>query len=80
MMTKKRTLALIEALLKMRSEATDEQASSMIMIYPVWKDDGQHYDAGERIRYNDELYKVVAAHNTKVGQTPDISTELYAKI
>ena len=79
MMTKARTLALINAVLKLRSEATDEQAVGMAMIYPVWKGNGQHHEAGERVRYNDELYKVIMPHDT-TDKTPDIATDLYVKI
>lgn len=79
MMTKARTLALIEAVLKMRKEATDEQAAEMMMLYPVWKDN-TCYKADERVRYNDNLYKVVSDHTSHADLTPDVATDLYIKI
>ena len=79
MMTKARTLALIEAVLKMRKEATDEQAAEMIMLYPVWKDNTD-YKAGDRVRYNDNLYKIISDHTFHADLTPDVATDLYVKI
>ena len=80
MMTKARTLALIDAILKFRKEATDEQAASLIMLYPVWKEDEHYYEVGDRVRYNEKLYKVLSAHNSKVESSPDVATDLYAEI
>lgn len=79
MITKSKTLEIINAVMKLRETATDEQAVEMIMIYPVWKRDTE-YNAGERIRYNGNLYKVISEHISSDDSTPEIAVELYTKI
>lgn len=75
-MTKDRFCAFIDAVVKMREMATDTQAIEIQSIYPDWKS-GTQYVVGERVLYNDSLYKVVQAHTSQVTWTPDVTPALF---
>lgn len=71
--------ALIEALVTLRESATDEQAAAVPSLYPAWKT-GVAYSVGERILYDDILYKVLQAHTSQSDWTPDAAPSLFAKV
>ena len=79
MITKNKTRAIVDALVKLRGLATDAQACEVPVLYPEWKD-GMTYTAGDRIVYNDILYKVLTAHISQADWTPDIAVSLFAKV
>ena len=78
-MTRKEANAFIKALVTLRSLATDEQALSAAAVYPAWQE-GVEYSVGERVLYNDVLYKVLQAHTSQETWTPDVSPSLFAKV
>ena len=79
MITVSKTRAIVDALVKLRGMATDEQACEVPVLYPAWKD-GVAYEAGERVLYNDVLYKVLTVHTSQADWTPDVSASLFAKV
>ena len=79
MMTVSKTRAIVDALVKLRGLATDEQACEVPVLYPEWKD-GMAYAAGDRVVYNDILYKVLTAHTSQADWTPDAAPSLFAKV
>lgn len=68
--------AIIDAIVKLRALATDEQAAEVPVLYPAWKED-KVYATGERILYNDALYKVIKGHLSMPDCTPDAAPSLY---
>lgn len=58
---------------------TDEQALEGIELYPLWKTDTA-YTMGDRIHYNDILYKCVQAHTSQADWTPDITKALWTVV
>ena len=78
-MTKDRVRSFIDAVIKMRGLATDEQAVEAPSIYPDWKSDVQ-YEVGERVLYEDVLYKVLTAHKSQSDWAPDVAVSLFAKV
>ena len=78
-MTKDRVRSFIDAVIKMRGFVTDEQAVEVQAIYPDWKSDVD-YVVGERVLYNDILYKVLIAHKSQSDWTPDVAVSLFAKV
>ena len=78
-MTKDKARALVEAVVKMRGLATDVQAVEIKAIYPVWRADMQ-YTTGERILYDDILYKVLTDHVSQDEWTPANASSLFAKV
>jgi hypothetical protein len=78
-MTKDKARILINAVVKMRGLVTDEQAIEVKELYPTWKVD-MEYAVGERILYNDILYKVLQNHISQETWTPDVAPSLFAKV
>lgn len=79
MITASKTRAIVEALVKLRELATDEQACEVPALYPAWRED-MAYQVGERITYGDVLYKVLTAHTSQATWTPDVSPSLFTKV
>ena len=79
MITAKKTREIVNALVKLRGMATDEQAYEVQVLYPEWKD-GVEYTVGDRVLYNDVLYKVLTAHASQADWTPDVAVSLFAKV
>lgn len=64
---------------KLRNMATDEVALQVPNLYPLWAAEIA-YEVGERVLYNDVLYKVLQAHTSQETWTPDVSPSLFAKV
>ena len=79
MMTKSGTKAFIDAFVKLRGLATDEQAVEVPNLYPTWRD-GVEYKLNERVLYNEVLYKVITAHTSQSDWTPNVAPSLFAKV
>lgn len=62
------------------SEMTDEQALESSVFFREWNGNGVIYEVGQRITYNDILYKVLQSHTSQMDWTPDVSPSLYAKV
>ena len=69
---------------QMSVNATDEEALNNIEAFPLWKvglvitqDD---VNKGLRLRYENELYKVIQPHTTQADWTPDIAVSLFVKV
>lgn len=78
-MTYDEAKALIAALVTLRESATDEQAVVVPILYPTWKE-ATTYTTGERVSYNNILYKVLQDHASQTEWTPDVSPSLFAKV
>ena len=79
MMTRQEAQAFVESIVKLRESATDEQALESIPIYPAWQEN-KSYTSGERVRYNEVLYKVLQNHTSQADWTPDVAVSLFAKV
>lgn len=78
-MNKTRVRAFVNAVLTLRDSVTDEQALSVVALYPEWKAD-VNYSAGQRLVYADVLYKVLQGHTSQADWTPDVAVSLFAKV
>lgn len=78
-MTRQEARASVESIVKLRESATDEQALESIPIYPAWQEN-KSYTSGERVRYNEVLYKVLQNHTSQADWTPDVAVSLFAKV
>jgi hypothetical protein len=58
---------------------TDEQALRTAAMFPWW-DAAAHYLAGDRVRYDVQLYKCLTAHDAQATWTPDAAPSLWARI
>lgn len=58
---------------------TDKQALSAVALYPLWSPDAS-YVVGERVRYEDKLYKCLQAHDAQDGWNPSDAVSLWAEV
>lgn len=59
---------------------SDEDALGYMELYPTWLGDGVVYTAGQRVRYNDALYRVLQSHISQEGWNPCDAPSLFAKV
>lgn len=57
----------------------DEDALEAVELFPAWKPD-KNYDADERIRYGEKLYRCVQAHTSQESWTPDATPALWTEV
>lgn len=63
----------------MSTNATDEEALDNILAFPKWEV-GREYVQGDRIRYEDVLYKVLQNHTSQADWAPDTAVSLYVRV
>ena len=75
-----------EKLLKLRhaielgsSVLDDTEALEVPELFPNWEV-GKAYEVGDRMRYGEQLYKVVQAHTSQADWTPDATPALYTPV
>ena len=78
-MKREEAKSIVAAIVAIREIATDEMALEVPAIYPKWRE-GVNYEAGERVLHDDVLYKVLQAHASQAGWTPDATPSLFAKV
>lgn len=78
-MTRNEAKLFIEAFVKLRNLATDEMSLQVPNLYPTWKSETA-YKTGERVLYNNVLYKVLQDHTSQETWTPDAAVSLFAKV
>ena len=78
-MTKQEAKAFIEAFVRLRELATDEMSLQVPNLYPAWRPD-VIYATGDRVLYEDILYKVLQAHVSQEAWTPIDTPSLFAKV
>lgn len=76
---------IIGAVKKMLStqaeELSDEDALDVAALFPTWASKlGQQVNVGERLWYNEKLYKVIQAHTTQSDWAPDVVPGLYTEV
>ena len=78
-MTRNEAKAFIDAFVKLRGLATDEMSLQVPNLYPTWKAE-INYTAGDRVLYEDVLYKVILNHTSQIGWEPNIAPSLFAQV
>ena len=56
----------------------DEDALEMTELFPMWS--LKAYSIGDRIQYDEKLYKCVQAHTAQSDWTPDITPNLWTRV
>lgn len=79
MITRQRAYQLRAIIEHMAEDLTDETALDYKELYPLWLTD-HAYSIGDRVRYNDTLYKCVQAHTSQTDWTPDITPALWTVV
>lgn len=58
---------------------SDEQAATVKELYPVWKDNST-YKTGDRVQYEDKLYKCLSEHAAQPSWNPADAPSLWTEI
>lgn len=58
----------------------DEDALEAVNLYPNWSGDSIQYTMGDRVRYEQILYKVLQTHTSQPNWNPLNSPSLFAKV
>lgn len=78
-MTRNEAKLFIEAFVKLRNLATDEMSLEVPNLYPIWKVN-TNYTTGDRVLYNDTLYKVLQDHTSQETWKPTDAPSLFSKV
>ena len=75
-------VAKIKNLLREKvEEQTDEEALENIELFPTWQSKiGVQVEQGERLYYDDKLYKVQQTHIPQEDWRPDATASLYVQV
>ena len=73
-----KALIKAEAIKTATSYLTDEQAETVTTLFPKWET-GKAYELGDRVQYNELLYKCVQAHTSQDNWTPDQTPALWVR-
>lgn len=75
-------VAKIKNLLREKvAEQTDEEALENIELFPTWQSRiGVQVEQGERLYYDDKLYKVQQTHIPQEDWRPDATASLYVQV
>jgi len=79
MISKAKARQLRDLIVRASASLTDEDALNGIELYPLWKSNTT-YAIGDRIRYNDKLYKCVQAHTSQEDWTPPTVPALFVEV
>lgn len=78
-MTKRQAYKFLKSVKKLRVDLTDDIALNNIDFYPEWEA-GEELKIGDRIQYNEKLYKVVQNHTSQANWIPGTLPSLYSPI
>ena len=75
-------VAKIKTLLQEQvSQQSDEEALDNIELFPTWQSKiGTQVSQGERLYFDDKLYKVLQAHTPQEDWRPDTTASLYVQV
>lgn len=59
---------------------SDEDALEAIDLFPMWSGANVEYKVGDKVRYEQILYKVLIAHTSQEGWTPAAAPSLFARV
>lgn len=79
MITKEHARRLRVLMEQTATELTDTEALEGIELFPKWKTD-ETYLIGERVRFEDTLYKCLMNHTSQETWTPPVSPSLWVRV
>lgn len=79
MITLQKARLLRQLIIKASKFLDDEDALEGVELFPKWKADTE-YAVGERVAYDEQLYKCVQAHTSQPGWTPDQTPALWTPV
>ena len=79
MITREKARQLRKLIEQMSINLTDEEALEGIELFPVWNE-SKSYSVGDRVRYEDTLYKCLMAHDAQETWNPKDAVSLWARV
>lgn len=62
-------------------ELSDEDALAVAALFPTWHSKiGEEVNVGERLWYDERLWKVIQAHTAQENWTPDTAVSLFTEV
>lgn len=61
-------------------EMDDETMLELIDIFPMWSADSVGYLVGDRVRFEDKLYKVIQSHTSQSAWMPSLTPSLFVEV
>lgn len=71
--------AVRSALDTMLASVSDEEVESVMVLFPQWKVNTT-YIVNQRVRYGNNIYKVLQDHTSQADWTPDVAPSLFAAL
>ncbi len=76
---------MMQAVKKMLASSTeelsDEDALAVAALFPTWHSKiGEQVNTGERLWYDERLWKVIQSHTAQENWTPDAAVSLYVEV
>lgn len=62
------------------ASVSDDAALTMPEIFPIWSANSVKYKTGDRVSYENVLYKVLQDHTSQESWKPDVSPSLFSKV
>ena len=78
-MTREHAYRLRDMIRKASASLEDGDALTAVELFEPWRPDTV-YAADQRLRYRDKLYRVVQAHTSQAGWTPEATPALYTEV
>lgn len=79
MITKTKAYQLRRMIEKASVSLSDDDAFSVPELFPHWQTD-TGYTVGDRVSYEETLYKCLLDHKSQASWTPDVSPSLWVRI
>ena len=76
----KRARHLRRTIESLTTNLDDEDALDNVELFASWSGNGISYTIGDRVKYNEVLYKVLQNHTSQEGWTPESAPSLFAKV
>ena len=78
MITREQAYKLRALIEKASASLTDTDAISAPELFPKWT--LKEYAVGDRVRYDNTLYKCLQAHTSQTDWTPDVAVSLWVRV
>lgn len=78
-MTRQKAMQLRKLIETLSTGMDDGTALTGIELFPAWRPDVA-YSIGDRVQYNNTLYKCLQAHTSQTGREPGNAPSLFAQV
>jgi len=78
MITREQAVKLRKLIEKMSADLTDDIAYTAPQLFPQWG--LKPYTTGDRVQYQERLYKCIQSHTAQQDWTPDVAVSLWVEV